>query len=86
MTITRRKLMVGTAAMTAASLPIAVRAADPEEQQLLTVFRHLDDERRALVHEVMRQMVGLPLDPGLTRRRGLKPDGVTPLKAGEAPL
>ena len=84
MTITRRKLMVGTVALTAASLPIAARAADPEEAQLVTVFRLLSDKKRAIIHDLTRTFAGLPDDPELTRRRGYKPDGVTPLKAKEA--
>ncbi len=83
MIITRRKVMIGTAALTAASLPIAVSASDPEEGQVLAVFRRLTDFNRALMHDVMRHIAGLPSDPELVRRRGLKPDGVTPLKAVE---
>ena len=47
------------------------------------MFRLMDDEKRAIVHEVMRLMAALPMDPELTRRRGLNPDAVTPLDAGE---
>ena len=83
MTITRRKLMVGTVALTAASLPIAAEPADPEEAQLLTVFRRLPDLERAIIHDLARSFARLPSDPELTRRRGLRPDGVTPLKAVE---
>ncbi len=89
MTITRRKLMVGTAALAAAGLPIAAKAADPEEAQFLMVFRQLPDLKRAMIHDLARRFAGLPSDPELLRRRGYEPDGVTPLKAvegGEAGL
>ena len=83
MTITRRKFMVGTVALTAASLPIAAEPADPEDAQLLTAFRQLADLDRALIHSFTRRIAGLPRDPELMRRQGFNPDGVTPLKAVE---
>ncbi len=68
MTITRRKLMVGTAALTAASLPITARASDPEERQLLAAWRRLSDGHRALIHNFTRRLAGLGWDEELTRR------------------
>ena len=84
MIITRRHALAGVAALTAASQPLVARAADPEEDQLLAVFRRLSDFHRAVMHDVMRHIAGLPSDPELVRRRGFKPDGVTPLEAVEA--
>ncbi len=87
MQISRRDTLKGAgAAVAVAGVPAAVAAqtADPEEAQLLTVFRLLDDESRALIHQLARHGAGLPLDPELWRRRGFKPDGMTPLDAGEA--
>ena len=84
MQISRRDALKGAgAAVAVAGVPIAVaaQAADPEEAQLLTLFRRMDDKDRALITQMMRFSVGLPLDPELWRRRGFKPDGMTPLKA-----
>ncbi len=85
MSISRRDALVGaSAAVAVAGVPTAVaaQAADPEEAQLLTLFRQLDDGSRALIHQLVRHAAGLPLDPELWRRRGFKPDGLTPLEAG----
>ena len=85
MQISRRDTLKGAGvAVAVAGVPIAVAAqtADPEEAQLLTLFRQLDDGSRALIHQLVRHPVGLPLDPELWRRRGFKPDGLTPLEAG----
>ena len=68
MTITRRKLMIGTMAVSAVALPTAVLAADPEEDQMLAVFRKLPDDQRALFHSFMRTMARLPRDLELDRR------------------
>ena len=76
MSISRRSALLGATAAVVAGVPIAVRAADPEEQQLLTVFRQLSDDRRALMHDMTRHMAGLPGDPELKRRWGyVEPDG-----------
>ena len=78
MRISRRNALVGAAAVAAAGVPMAAHAADPEEEYLLTLFRQLSDFERALIHNVMRRMAGLPLDPDLTRRGDYgegEPDG-----------
>ena len=79
MQISRRNALAGaTAAIAVAGVPMAVRAANPEEEHLLTLFRQLSDPKRAIIHNVMRGMAGLPLDPDLTRRGDYgegEPDG-----------
>ncbi len=68
MTITRRKLMVGTVALAGAGLPIVAEAADPEEGEFLAVFRQLSEKQRAMIHIVARHFAGLPIPPELDRR------------------
>ena len=60
--------MIGTVAVSAAALPVAVLAADPEEDQMLAVFRRLPDNKRALFHSFMRTVARLPKDPEIDRR------------------
>ncbi len=82
--ITRRGAMLSAGAAAAvAGVPTVVeaRASDPEERRLLTVFRRLADIDRAIIHSLTRRLAGLPSDPELLRRRGFKPDGLTPLDA-----
>ncbi len=68
MTITRRKLMIGTVAVSAVALPTAALAVDPEEDQMLVAFRRLPDNQRALIHSFMRTVARLPKDPEIDRR------------------
>ncbi len=82
MSISRRGAMLGaSAAVAVAGVPTAVaaQADDPllagEERQLLTVFRKLSDDRRALAHDTMRMFAGLPSDPQLKRRWFSEPAG-----------
>ncbi len=76
MTISRRSALIGAgAAAVVAGVSLPVLGADPEEHQLLTVFRQLPDDRRALIHDVIRKFAGLPDDPQLKRRWLSEPDG-----------
>ena len=47
MTISRRDALLGaTAAVAVAGVPTAVQAADPEEEQILALFRQLNPARK----------------------------------------
>ncbi len=73
--LTRRAALRGAGAVVAmATVAVpAVQAADPEEAQVLAVFRQLNDGQRATVHLLIRSLAGLPRDPALWARsdRGL---------------
>ena len=68
---TRRGALVGVgAAVVAATVaaPAVAQAADPEEAQVLAVFRQLDDGQRAVVQMFMRCLARLPADPMINAR------------------
>ncbi len=73
--LTRRAVLRGGGAAVAVATVAApaVQAADPEEAQVLAVFRQLDDGQQATVQILMRTLAGLPSDPALWTRsnRGL---------------
>ena len=76
--LTRRAALLATgAAVVAATVaaPAVVQAADPEEAQVLAVFRQLDDGQRAVVQMFMRCLARLPADPMIDARvdKHLKP-------------
>ena len=68
--ISRRGALLGaSAAVVVATVTApAVHAADPEEVQVLAVFRQLDDGQRAVVQMFMRCLARLPADPTLDAR------------------
>ncbi len=67
--LTRRAALHRAAVVVAAAAtPSVVQAADPEETQVLAVFRQLDDRQRAVVHMCMRCLARLPADPALEAR------------------
>ena len=55
--------------------PAVAQAADPEEAQVLAVFRQLNDGQRAVVQMFMRCLARLPADPMINARvdKHLKP-------------
>ena len=76
--LTRRAALLATgAAVVAATVaaPAVVQAADPEEAQVLAVFRQLNDGQRAVVQMLMRCLARLPADPMINARvdKHLKP-------------
>ncbi len=62
-------------AVAAVAAPAVVQAADPEEAQVLAVFRQLEDGQRAVVQMFMRCLAHLPADPMIAARvdKHLKP-------------
>lgn len=68
--ITRRKLLTGAAVLPAASVPLVTR--NPEEQELIQVWRMLPDHSRALMHQTTRRIAGLAYDPALETRISAK--------------
>ncbi len=69
--ITRRSVLSSAgAAVAVATVPVGVQAADPEEAQVLALFRQLEDRKRAVTHQWLRIVSDLPMDPRLKRRYG----------------
>ncbi len=71
MSISRRTaLATGAAAIVtgATVAPLAVKTADPEEEQVLALFRQMGDAERASCHFWIRYYAGLPDDPQIRQR------------------